>query len=96
MKSLNLFDKPTSIHALKPRVVTFSPHTAEPSVKVWLFQEIVNCKCIGKSDSNVYYSSKRICKMLLARSELPLKSRNLLDMEMLERKVSNVLISKED
>ena len=32
--------------------------------------------------------------MLLARSELPLRSRNLLDMEMLERKVSNVLISK--
>ena len=45
------FRPATKTQALKPDVVTFSPHTAAPSLKVWLRHVIVNCICIGKSDS---------------------------------------------
>ena len=41
----------TNTHALKPLVVTFSLHTAEPSWKVWFFHVVINCTCTGKSDS---------------------------------------------
>lgn len=47
----NYFRPAAKTHALKPDVVTFSPYTAAPSLKVWLRHVIVNCICIGKSDS---------------------------------------------
>ena len=40
-----------STHALKPLVVTFSLHTAEPSLNVWLRHVTVSCICIGSSDA---------------------------------------------